>query len=137
LFNTAYQSSLRDTPFRVVYGRDPPSLCSYEPGDTRLPAIVKSMAERAEFLDDVRGRLERAQDTQKLFYDRNHRAVSYQVGDWALLCLRQRSASSLPQAADVKLKARFAVRTTSPSSSTTSLFASPCQSAPASTTLSM
>jgi hypothetical protein len=96
LVNTAYQSSLRDTPFRVVYGRDPPSLRSYEPGDTRLPAVAKSMAERAEFLADVRGRLEQAQATQKLFYDRNHRAVSYQVGDWALLRLRQRSASSLP-----------------------------------------
>jgi hypothetical protein len=107
LFNTAYQSSLRETPFRVVYGRDPPSLRSYEPGDIRLPAVAKSMAERAEFLADVRGRLEQAQATQKLFYDRNHRAVSYQVGDWALLHLRQRSASSLPQAAGGKLKARF------------------------------
>jgi hypothetical protein len=26
LFNTAYQTLLRDTPFRVVYGRDPPSM---------------------------------------------------------------------------------------------------------------
>ena len=24
VYNTAYQSSLRDTPFRVVYDRDPP-----------------------------------------------------------------------------------------------------------------
>jgi hypothetical protein len=107
LFNTAYQSSLRDTPFRVVYGRDPPSIRSYEPGDTRLPAVAKSMAEREEFLADVKGRLEQAQATQKLFYDRHHRQVSYQVGDWALLRLRQRSASSLPQAAAGKLKPRF------------------------------
>jgi len=35
VFNTAYQTSLRDTPFRVVYGRDPPSIRSYEPGETR------------------------------------------------------------------------------------------------------
>jgi len=107
LFNTAYQSSLRDTPFRVVYGRDPPSIRSYEPGDTRVPAVAKTMAEREEFLADVRARLEQAQATQKLFYDRHHRHVSYQVGDWALLRLRQRSASSLPQATGGKLKARF------------------------------
>jgi hypothetical protein len=37
IFNTAYQSSLRDTPFRVVYGRDPPSLRSYEPGEPEWP----------------------------------------------------------------------------------------------------
>jgi hypothetical protein len=61
LFNTAYQSSLHDTPFRVVYGRDPPSIRSYEPGDTRVPAVAKTMAECEEFLADVRARLEQAQ----------------------------------------------------------------------------
>ena len=81
LFNTAYQSSLRDTPFRVVYGRDPPSIRSYEPGDTRVQAVAKTMEERDEFLADVRYRLEQAQASQKLYYDRNHRSVSYQVGD--------------------------------------------------------
>jgi hypothetical protein len=26
LYNTAFQSALKDTPFRVVYGHDPPSI---------------------------------------------------------------------------------------------------------------
>jgi transposase InsO family protein len=39
-YNTAYQSSLRDTPFRVVYGRDPPFRRSYEAGDTRVAAVA-------------------------------------------------------------------------------------------------
>lgn len=60
VFNTAYQSSLQDTPFRVVYGRDPPSIRSYEPGDTRVAAVAKSMEERVEFLADIRYRLEQA-----------------------------------------------------------------------------
>lgn len=107
LFNTAYQSSLRETPFRIVYGREPPSIRSYAPGDTRVPAVAKSMEERDEFLADVRYRLEQAQATQKRHYDKAHRHVEYQVGDWALLRLRQRAASSLPQAATGKLKPRF------------------------------
>jgi len=107
VFNTAYQTSLRDTPFRVVYGRDPPSIRSYEPGDMRVAAVAKSMEEREEFLADIRYRLEQAQAVQKLHYDKAHRQVSYQVGDWALLRLRQRAASSLVQAASGKLKPRF------------------------------
>ncbi|WVZ87490.1 hypothetical protein U9M48_034121 [Paspalum notatum var. saurae] len=107
LFNTAYQTSLRDTPFRVVYGRDPPSIRSYEPGETRVPSVAKRMEERAEFLADVRYRLEQAQAYQKRHYDRAHRDITYQVGDWALLRLRQRAASSLPQAVGGKLKPRF------------------------------
>jgi len=66
----AYQTSLRDTPFRIVYGRDPPTIRSYEPGETRVAAVAKTMAERAEFLHDVRFRLEQAQAVQKRHYDK-------------------------------------------------------------------
>jgi hypothetical protein len=43
----------------------------------------------------------------KRHYDRRHRQVSYQVGDWALLRLRQRTMSSPPQATTGKLKPRY------------------------------
>lgn len=107
VYNTAYQSSLKETPFRVVYGRDPPTIRSYEPGETRVAAVARDMEERETFLAEVRHRLEQAQALQKLYYDRQHRPVSYQVGDWALLRLRQRTMASLPQAQPGKLKPRF------------------------------
>ncbi|WVZ89776.1 hypothetical protein U9M48_036140 [Paspalum notatum var. saurae] len=107
VFSTAFQSSLRETPFRVVYGRDPPSIRSYEPGETRVAAVAKTMEERAEFLEDIRLRLEQAQAVQKRHYDRAHRSVHFQVGDWVLLRLWRRAAASLPQAASGKLKPRF------------------------------
>jgi hypothetical protein len=107
IYNTAYQTSLQDTPFRVVYGRDPPTLRSYEPGETRVAAVAKNMADRDEFLADVRYRLEQAQAVQKRHYDKLHRPVSYAVGDWVLLRLRHRPVASLPQAQKGKLKPRF------------------------------
>ncbi|WVZ77022.1 hypothetical protein U9M48_024925 [Paspalum notatum var. saurae] len=106
-YNTAYQSSLRDTPFRVVYGRAPPSIRSYEPGETRVEAVAQEMEARDAFLADVRYRLEQAQAVQKRHCDRAHRMVSYQVGDWALLRLRQRAAASLPRTVTGKLKPRY------------------------------
>jgi hypothetical protein len=57
-YNTAYQTSLRDTPFRVVYGCDPPSIRSYEPGETRVAAVAQDMEAHETFLADVRYRLE-------------------------------------------------------------------------------
>jgi len=65
------------------------------------------MEERAEFLADIHYRLEQAQATQKLHYDKAHRHVEYRVGDWALLHLRQRAAASLSPAVIGKLKPRF------------------------------
>jgi hypothetical protein len=72
----------------VVYGRDPPTIRSYEPGETRVVTIAQEMEEHAAFLDDIRYRLEQAQAVQKRVYDQHHMPVSFQVGDWALLHLR-------------------------------------------------
>jgi hypothetical protein len=57
-YNTVFQSSLRETPFRVVYGHDPLTIRSYEPGETRVAAVAQEMEDPAAFLDDVRYRLE-------------------------------------------------------------------------------
>ena len=81
----------------MVYGRDPPSIRSYEPRNTRVDAVACDMEECEAFLADVRYRLEQAQAVQKRHYDKQHRPVTYAVGDWVLLCLRQRAPSSLPQ----------------------------------------
>ncbi|WVZ97288.1 hypothetical protein U9M48_042837 [Paspalum notatum var. saurae] len=100
VYNTAYQSSLHETPFRVVYCRDPLSIRSYEPGETRVAAVAQEMEDREAFLAD-------AQEVQKRHYDQLHQPVSYQVSDWAFLRLRQRAATSLPLSATGKLKPRF------------------------------
>jgi hypothetical protein len=76
-YNTAYQSSLQETPFRVVYGRDPPTIRSYEPGEARIAVVAQEMEERVAFLDDIRFRLEQAQAVQKRSYDQHHRPVDY------------------------------------------------------------
>jgi hypothetical protein len=70
-------------------------------------AVAKTIAEHEEFLAEIHYRLEQAQVTQKFYYDHNHRQVSYHVGDWALLRLRQRASSSLPRAVSGKLQPRY------------------------------
>jgi hypothetical protein len=107
VFNTAYQSSLQDTSFRVVYEREPPTIRSYEPGDTWVAVVAKNMEERQEFLADIRARLEQAQAVQKHHYDKAHRDVSYKVDDWVLLRLHQLLVASLPQATSGKLKPHY------------------------------
>jgi hypothetical protein len=56
-FNTAYHSALRTTPFKLVYGRDPPSLVGYYKGDVRAPVVDQMLCERDDFLKDARERL--------------------------------------------------------------------------------
>jgi hypothetical protein len=103
-FNTAYQLSLKDTAFRMVYGRDPPSLRSYEPGASRVVAVAKNLEERDEFLADVCYRLELAQAIAKRQYDKHYRPVHYAVGDWVWLRVRHRTPMSLPSSVKGKLR---------------------------------
>jgi hypothetical protein len=42
----------------VVYGRDPPSIRSYELGETQVAAVAQDMEAREAFLADVHYRLE-------------------------------------------------------------------------------
>jgi hypothetical protein len=72
-----------------------------------VAAVAQDMEAREAFLADVCYRLEQAQASPNLHYDRQHRQVSYQVGDWALLRLWQRAASSQPRTTTGKLKPRF------------------------------
>ncbi|WVZ92756.1 hypothetical protein U9M48_038799 [Paspalum notatum var. saurae] len=92
---------------RVVYGRDPPAIRSYDHGDCRVAAVAQHMAERDEFLADVRARLIQAQDVAKRSYDRHHRELSFQVGDWVWLRIRHRSPASLSGTSKGKLRPRF------------------------------
>ena len=71
--------SLKTSPFKVVYGREPPALRAYEPGSARLPAVEQQLLERDKFTE-IRDRLEQAQQYSKHQYDKKHRELSFAVG---------------------------------------------------------
>jgi len=107
IYNTTFQTALKSTPFQIVYGRDPPSIRSYEDGETRVAAVAKSMTQRDELLADARARLEQAQSIYKRAYDQHHRDVRFAVGDWVWLRLRHRAPASLHGVTKGKLRPHF------------------------------
>lgn len=96
VYNTSFHAALRTTPFKLVYGRDPPSIRAYDASETRVVAVAQSMEERDAFLADVRVRLEQAQQYAKRYYDKHL---------W--LRVRHRVPASLPDATKGKLRPRF------------------------------
>jgi len=91
-YNTSYQSSLQSTPFKVVYGRDPPAMVQYVLGSARAPAVEQQLQARDEFLKEIRERLLLAQDVMKASHDSKRRDMEFSVGDWVLLRLHHRTA---------------------------------------------
>ena len=98
--STTHGSRL-STPFKVVYGRDPPTLMSYQPGLAKVVAVDKQLQDRDAFLREIRERLVHAQELMKQIHDKGHRHVEFAMGDW--VWLRVRSATGITEKSNNKL----------------------------------
>jgi hypothetical protein len=64
-YNTSFQTALRCSPFKVVYGREPPTLLPYHPGTSQVDAVDKQLQTRDELLVDVGVMLRRRRSCRK------------------------------------------------------------------------
>jgi len=71
-YNTAYHQSIKTTPFKLVYGRDPPQLKLYSPGDAILQSVDDLLTERDRFLEQTKLRLQLSQDYYSKHDERKH-----------------------------------------------------------------
>ncbi|KAA8534461.1 hypothetical protein F0562_031978 [Nyssa sinensis] len=86
-------SSIKATPFEVVYGRSPPSLLSYVPSSIKVDAVDQALQDRDAFLKVVRQRLLQAQERMKRVYDQKHREVELEVDDWVTSSFKPTNSS--------------------------------------------
>ena len=87
---------LKATPFKIMYGRDPPTLVMFEQGSTKNFDLEESLIQRDELLKYLKECLLRAQDLMKKQADKHRRDVELVVDDMVYLKLRpyrQRSVS--------------------------------------------
>jgi len=61
-YNTSYHTSIHTTPFKLVYGWDPPELRTYSSGEARIQAVDDLLTERDNFLEHTKLRLHQSQD---------------------------------------------------------------------------
>ncbi|KAJ9559068.1 hypothetical protein OSB04_013682 [Centaurea solstitialis] len=106
-YNTSYHSSLKCSPFRILYGRDPPPLVRYKESSARFPAVEQELLRREEIWDEARMQLLKAQCRMKQRADLKRKEVSFVVGDWVFLKLRPYRMKSLVRGNNPKLVARF------------------------------
>ncbi|KAH9650018.1 hypothetical protein KPL70_026202 [Citrus sinensis] len=106
-YNTSFHSSTRCTPFRALYGRDPPPLIRYEQGAASVSLVEQLMEDRDAILDDLRMQLLRAQQRMKLQADQKRHHVEFHAGDLVFLKLRPYRQRSLAQRKFEKLAARY------------------------------
>ena len=75
------------TPFKAVYGRDPPSLLRYEKGNTSNGSLEQQLLDRDDILEESKSQLLRAQQSVTKSANQHHRDIQFQVGDRVFLKL--------------------------------------------------
>lgn len=74
-------SATNCTPFKALYGRDPPPLIRFERGATTVSTVEELLEERDGILDELKMHLLRAQQRMKAQSDRHRRDLEFNVGD--------------------------------------------------------
>ncbi|KAJ4788910.1 polyprotein [Rhynchospora pubera] len=106
-YNTSFHTSLRATPFEVVYGRAPPPLLPYTAGKASVQAVDQQLQQRDEFLREIHNRLLETQQRMKLQYDKLHRNLEFQLDEWVWVRMQRRQATAITPAKLTKLSPKF------------------------------
>ncbi|GKA13866.1 ty3-gypsy retrotransposon protein [Tanacetum coccineum] len=86
-YNSALQTSIGVTPFKVVYGKDPPSVITRSFGDDTPEDVIDQLQQRDALLDYLKINLGRAQAQMKKYANKKRRELSFAIGDYVLIGL--------------------------------------------------
>lgn len=106
-YNMSHHSTIQMTPFKAVYGRDPPTLLRYENGSTNNADLEARLVERDAMLELLRVHIHKAQQVMKHRADGHRREVEFAVGEKVFLKIRPYSQQTLARRTNEKLSARF------------------------------
>ncbi|GAU11620.1 hypothetical protein TSUD_346120 [Trifolium subterraneum] len=106
-YNTAFQTSIGMTPFKAVYGRDPPYLNRYVAQDSDPPTLRAELMERDTILQQLKNNLLKAQQYMKKQADKHRIELQFQIGDLVLVKLQPYRQHSVALRKNQKLGLRY------------------------------
>lgn len=106
-YNTSFHSSLRRTPFEVLYGQPPRHFGLSTSSASLVPDVDTLLSERATMMESIKQHLHRAQQRMKKQADKHRSERTFNVGDLVFLKLQPYVQASLAPRAHQKLSFRY------------------------------
>ncbi|GJR49320.1 integrase [Tanacetum coccineum] len=75
-YNTSYHTTIKTTPYQVVYGQPPPAHITYNKEDNLVDVVDKSLSARESAIELMKFHIKRSQDRMKSLADK-HRSDIY------------------------------------------------------------
>ncbi|GJZ05359.1 retrotransposon-related protein [Tanacetum coccineum] len=106
-YNTSFHTSIKTTPYQVLYGQAPPAHVTYTAGDSANESVDRSLVAREAVIQLLKFHLLRAQDRMKAMADRKRTERVFGIDDLVLLKLQPYRQSTLRQHKHHKLAPKY------------------------------
>ena len=106
-YNTNYHESTKTTPFKALYGKDPPTLLRGDSAPSKVENINQLMQDRNQLLDELKEQLAKARNRMKIQADKHRRELELEVGEQVYLKVQPYKLKSLAKRHNQKLSPRF------------------------------
>lgn len=104
-FNTNFNQSIGMSPFKALYGQDPPTIFKLEDVESSVEDVNQHIRDRNALIEELKGHLVKALETMKRYADKNRRDISFENGELVYVKLRPYRLKSLAKKINEKLSA--------------------------------
>lgn len=106
-YNTSHHSAIQMSPYKALYGKDPPSMNYHQAQKSSIASIDEFMRNRAELQTLLKRNLVKAQERMKHYADKKRSEREFNEGEEVFLKLQPYKQHSLKDSRVEKLAARF------------------------------
>ncbi|XP_058769067.1 uncharacterized protein LOC131642924 [Vicia villosa] len=106
-FNTSFHTAIQMTPFKALYGRDPPNPLHYVTEDHQEDSLSTSLQQRQQILHQLKENLKKSRTQMEKQANKKRLDVSFNQGDMVLLKLHPYRQQTVTKRTSQKLSKRF------------------------------